>query len=160
MIRSDCRISSIRTMYRAKLSPAAATGTSMLNLCVEEFCKSHVDCSFASGPAPENQLFVRKIRGAGHCELVETDGCLLALPAGSDHPLLCVSGEAVVHGPAWVYSSEGGPSREDGFWRVDLGSQCRSLCFRPVDLEKLANALNGGEQALDAVRSFQSRKSG
>ena len=147
--------------YLYLLTGLALGSRELLNLCVEEFCKSHVDCSFASGPAPENQLFVRKIRGAGHCELVESDERLLGLPTGSEHPLLCVSGEAVVHGPAWVYSSEGGPSREDGFWRIDLGSQCRPLCFRPSDLEKLAAVINGGgEPAREVASSALSRKSG
>lgn len=121
------------------------TDRELLKLCATEVCRVHVDCSFAAGPAPDNQLFVRKVRGAGYCELLEADALTVFVSDSGSEPLLGVSGTAIVRGSAWVYSSEGQrPEREDGIWRMDLGSRCRTLYFRSADLQALATTLNGG----------------
>lgn len=122
------------------------TSQQLHELCASEVCRSHVDCSFAAGPAPDDQLFVRKIRGAGYCELLDTDGVRQFVPDGGKEPLLGVKGALIVRGCAWVYSSEGPrPGRENGIWRINLGDLCRPLYFAPADIQALAARLTSGE---------------
>lgn len=137
------------------------TSRELLHLCASEKCRAHVDCSFAAGPAPADQLFVRKVKGAGYCELLESDAVKLDVPNEGCEPLLCADGMLIVRGTAWVYSSEGGrPGREDGIWRIHLGATRRPLYFSSVDLELLAAVLNGGDLGNDDARNPRGRKSG
>ncbi|SDS70172.1 hypothetical protein SAMN05216221_2415 [Pseudomonas oryzae] len=135
------------------------TNHELLELCAAERCVAHVDCAFAAGPAPADQLFVRKVKGAGHCELLEADGVIVAIPEGSAEPLLCASDRIIVRGTAWVYSSEDGrPNREDGIWCLDLGASIRPLGFRPDDVEQLAAAINDGDLPRGTARSPHGRR--
>lgn len=128
------------------LTGVALTREQLRELCASEVCRSHVDCSFAAGPAPDDQLFVRKIRGAGYCELLDADDITSFVPNGDQAPLLGVKGALVVRGCAWVYSSEGPrPGRENGIWRISLGELCRPLYFAPADIQALAARLASGE---------------
>lgn len=135
------------------------TNHELIELCVAELCTAHVDCGFAAGPAPADQLFVRKVKGIGYCELLESDAVTVALPEGHDDPLLCATGMLIVRGSAWVYSSEGGrPGREDGIWRLDLGHSLRPLYFKPVDVELLAATINDGNLPRGSARSSRGRR--
>lgn len=135
------------------------TNHELIELCAAELCVAHVDCSFAAGPAPADQLFVRKVKGAGHCELLESDAVIVAMPEGSPEPLLCASDRIIVRGSAWGYSSEDGrPSREDGIWFLNLGTSIRPLCFRPVDVELLAATINDGNLPRGTARSPRGRR--
>ncbi len=128
-------------------------------LCASELCQVYVDCSFAAGPAPEDQLFVRKIRGAGHCELLEADDLAAFAPTSGATPLLGVRGAVVVRGSAWVYSSERPrPGREDGIWRIGLGALPRPLLFRPADIQALAERLADGAPLPDSPGVLRKRR--
>ena len=78
----------------------------LLELCVAERCVAHLDCSFAAGPAPADQLFVRRIKGAGRCELLVADALCVAAPAAGMPPQLCAGGTLLVRGRAWVYAGD------------------------------------------------------
>lgn len=143
-----------------ELTGTALSGPELMFLCVSEQCRAYIDCSFAAGPAPADQLFVRKVKGAGHCELLEADNLTLSAPTGDGEAVLYAEGMAIVHGSAWVYSAEGGePVREDGIWRINLARVSRPLCFRPVDLQSLAAAINAGELRRQAPSKPSGRKS-
>lgn len=136
------------------------TNHELIELCEAELCHAHVDCSFAPGPAPTDQLFVRRVKGAGYCELLESDAVTVAVPPGGDEPQLFATGPLIVRGSTWVYSGEEGrrPAREDGIWRIDLGHSLRPLYFRPLDVELLAAAINDGDLPRGTARSPRGRR--
>lgn len=145
--RQDWLNSAAALLRVHELTGIFLTNHELIELCAAELCRAHVDCNFAAGPAPADQLFVRKVKGADYCELLESDAVTVAVPEGSDDPLLCATGMLIVRGTAWVYSSEEArrPGREDGIWRLDLGRSIRPLCFAPLDVEQLAAAINAGD---------------
>lgn len=125
----------------------------LLELCVAERCVAHLDCSFAAGPAPADQLFVRRIKGAGRCELLVADALYVATPAAGMPPQLCAGGTLLVRGRAWVYAGDRQrPCREDGIWHLDLVRQRRPLCFAASEVARLAVALRDGELPHDVLR--------
>lgn len=122
----------------------------LLKLCQAEVCRAYLDCSFATGVVSADQLFVRRIRGAGHCELLDAGDPGLCVAKETATPTLTVSGSVVVCGPARVYSSEQKqPSHEEGIWRITLGGVCRVLYFKPEDIQALAERIKEGEQKLE-----------
>lgn len=157
---SEDWMNSIAALLRLnELTGIFLTNHELLGLCAAELCNAQVDCAFAPGPAPTDQLFVRKVKGTGYCELLESDAVTVAVPAGSDDPLLCASGMLIVRGTAWVYSSEGDrPVREDGIWQLDLGHSIRPLYFTPVDVELLAAAIKTGNLPRGTERSPRGRR--
>ncbi|MNZ89266.1 hypothetical protein D3C78_1081780 [compost metagenome] len=137
-----------------ELTGLARSADELLRLCDDESCIACIDCSFAVGPVSEDQLFVRKIRGAGYCELLDTSDVKLTLANSPSEPLLRVSGRAVVFGTAWVWSDhKASPVREEGIWRIDLCHLCRTLYFKPAEIEALAVRLQAGDQASQEQRA-------
>lgn len=137
------------------LTGMAISQRKLAKLCEAEFCAAYVDCSFAAGPAPADQLFVRLIKGAGHCELLvsgETSLRVADTPAG---PLLAVAGGIIVCGKAWVYARDHQrPSREEGVWRMEVSLPGRPLHFKPADLQALATRLGEGGPATRCLQAF------
>lgn len=133
------------------LTGLALGSRGLLKLCQAELCRAYIDCSFAIGEVDAEQMFVKRIRGAGHCELLDAGDPSVA-GAGAP-PALKVCGSVLVRGTAWVYSTEQAhPSREEGIWRMALGGLWRSLYFRPADIQALAERIREGEQRLQARR--------
>ncbi|SFQ50176.1 hypothetical protein SAMN05216229_12619 [Geopseudomonas sagittaria] len=131
-----------------ELTGLARSADELLKLCEAERCTAYIDCGFAVGPVPEDLLFVRKIRGAGHCELLEAGEVALSPSASRSEPLLRVSGHVLVRGMVWVWSDDkASASREEGIWRLDLSHLCRTLYFKPAEIEALAVRLQAGPLA-------------
>lgn len=131
-----------------ELTGLARSADELLKQCEAERCTAYIDCAFAVGPVPEDLLFVRKIRGAGYCELLEAGEAALSLTASRSEPLLRVSGHVLVRGMVWVWSDDkASASREEGIWRLDLSHLCRTLYFKPAEIEALAVRLQAGHPA-------------
>jgi len=131
-----------------ELTGLARSADELLKQCEAERCTACIDCSFAVGPVPEDLLFVRKIRGAGYCEMLEASAVTLSLSDSRSEPLLRASGNVVVRGMVWVWSDDkASASREEGIWRLDLSHLCRKLYFKPAEIEALAARLQAGDQA-------------
>lgn len=129
--------------YLQQLTGIAMTDRELLGFCEDERCRAYVDCAFAAGPAPDNQLFIDRIKGAGHCALLESGNMTLAVPEGGEELRLCVNGRAIVQGTAWVYPRDGGhPVKEEGFWLINLRAPLRALYFKPADIQALVASLN------------------
>lgn len=130
-------------------------GRELLKLCQAEVCRAYIDCSFATGVVSADQLLVRRIRGAGHCELLDAADANTSVAEFAGLPVLTVSGSVIVRGAAWVYSSEQPrPSREEGIiWRITLGGVPRVLYFKPDEIAALAERIKEGEQELLARRA-------
>lgn len=121
----------------------------LLSLCEAERCRVYVDCSFASGPEPADQLLVGRIKGAGYGELLEAGEGLLSDCGESDGAISCVKGVLIVRGAVWVYGRAGGlPRLEEGIWRIDLRQRRRPLAFKPGDICQLAARLAEAERDL------------
>lgn len=126
----------------------------LLKLCQAEVSRVYIDCSFAPGVVSSDQLFVRRIRGAAHCELLDVVDADLGIVESGESWVLTVSGSVVVRGPAWVYSSEEPqPCREEGIWRLSLGGVSRVLHFSPADVEALVERIREGERRLQVHRA-------
>lgn len=126
----------------------------LLKLCQAEVCRVYIDCSFAPGVVSSDQLFVRRIRGAAHCELLDVADADVSIAESGGAQLLTVSGGVVVRGSARVYSSEEPrPCREEGIWRLTLGGVPRVLHFSPADVEGLVERIREGERQLQARRA-------
>lgn len=122
----------------------------LLTLCQAELCRVFIDCSFAHGVVDAEQMFVRRIRGIGCCQLLDGGEWREESASG----MLTVSGSVVVYGSVWVYEAEQGrPGREEGVWRMSLGVLSRRLYFSPGDLLGLAERIREGEQRLQARRA-------
>lgn len=128
----------------------------LLTLCQAELCWAYIDCAFATGVVYADQLFVRKIRGVGHCELLDIGDSSPCVAEAAGAPALTVSGSVIVRGIVWVYSSEQTrPTREEGIWRLDLGALCRPLYFKPADIVALAASIgNGGRPSREQRTSL------
>lgn len=124
----------------------------LLALCEAEQCMAWIDCRFALSPVSAEQLLVRRVRGGGHCQLLEADEVrLCAAAAGVAH--LQVDGRVVVCGPAWVWSEDQvRPQKEEGIWRISLRHLSRPLLFRPAELDALAAQLRSGATACSGRR--------
>ncbi len=125
--------------YIYELTGVELTDQLLLRMFSPEHHVAYIDCRFASGLAYQQQMFVRRIKGAGYCELLQADEMNLCVNGASGKPLLSLGGKAIVLGSAWGYSSAGGPpTLEEGIWQIDLGRLYRPLHFKPSDVEFLA----------------------
>lgn len=122
----------------------------LLTLCQAELCRAYLDCSFAHGLVDAEQMFVRRIRGIGLCQLLDGG----EQSEVDDAHTLTAGGTVIVRGGVWVYTAEQAhASREEGIWRMNLGGQRRQLYFRPADLQDLVERIREGEQRLQARRA-------
>ncbi|MCQ4345918.1 hypothetical protein NGA35_00440 [Pseudomonas stutzeri] len=158
MEREDCPsawLDTAQALERLRTLTGLTIGCrGLLKLCQAELCRAYVDCSFATGEVSAEQLLVRRIRGAGHCELLDVGAPGSSVAEAPESRALIVGGSVVVCGVAWVYSTEQArPSREEGFWRVDLGGLQRPLYFRAEDIAVLAERIREGERQLQARRA-------
>lgn len=124
------------------------TPAELLKLFDPEHHVAYLDCSFANVRPPRQQMFVRRVKGAGHGELLQLDKLRLCASGASGQPVLSVGGEVVVLGSAWVYSRAGGrPTLEEGLWQIDLGGLYRPLQFKPADVEHLAARISESQRS-------------
>lgn len=137
-----------------ELTGLARSADELLKQCEAERCTAYIDCAFAVGPVPQDLLFVRRIRGAGYCTLLESGDVKLSLTASGGEPLLRVSGNVLVRGMVWVWSDDkASASREEGIWRIDLSHLSRTLYFQPAEIEALAVRLQAGHPASQEKRA-------
>ncbi|MNQ30898.1 hypothetical protein D3C85_442560 [compost metagenome] len=137
-----------------ELTGLARSADELLKQCEAERCTACIDCAFAVGPVPEDLLFVRRIRGAGYCQLLESSDVQLSVSESGGEPLLRASGKVVVRGMVWVWSDDkASASREEGIWRLDLSHLCRTLYFQPTEIEALAARLQASDPASPEQRA-------
>lgn len=137
-----------------ELTGLARSADELLKQCEAERCTACIDCAFAVGPVPEDLLFVRRIRGAGYCQLLESSDVQLSVSESGGEPLLRASGKVVVRGMVWVWSDDkASASREEGIWRLDLSHLRRTLYFNPAEIEALAARLQAGNPASQEQRA-------
>jgi hypothetical protein len=134
--------------YLHESSGVELTHQALLRLFNPEHHVAYIDCRFAAGLVYQQQLFARRIKGAGYCELLQADEIHLGTNSASEQPLLSVGGKAVVLGSAWVYSTAGGPpTLEEGIWQIDLGRLNKPLHFKPADVEHLAARISESQRS-------------
>lgn len=141
-----------------ELTGLARSADELLKQCQAEHCTACIDCAFAVGPVPRDLLFVRRIRGAGYCQLLDASAVTLSMTDSGSEPLLRVGGHVVVRGMVWVWlDDKASASREEGIWRLDLSHLYRTLYFRPAEIEALAAQLLAGDQASQEQRASGTR---
>lgn len=141
-----------------ELTGLARSADELLEQCEAECCTAYIDCTFAVGPVSEDLLFVRRIRGAGYCQLLDASAATLSMTDSRSEPLLRVSGNVVVRGMVWVWSDDkSSASREEGIWRLELNHLCRTLYFRPAEIEALAARLQESGRTSKGQRASGTR---
>ena len=121
--------------YIHELTGVELTDQLLLRMFSPEHHVTYVDCRFASGLAYQQQMFVRRIKGAGYCELLQADEMNLCINGASGKPLLSLVGKAIVLGSAWGYSSASKtPSCKPNSWNwhrsagVSAIGACTACC--------------------------------